>query len=135
MRDFKIDVYGLDSRERMRLKKVLEKEIQAEGYNIIVNSQALQRSQLKGCKLGPPVNMIVLCHFNEGRVLLTDKDGLYNDFIKEAVNISSGNVFIALSGVQTEGALANSETVQALVNHGNQESMEAIHSHGRFLTW
>ncbi|CAM9957462.1 unnamed protein product, partial [Heterosigma akashiwo] len=87
-RDFVIDVYGLDTRERTKLTKVLQKEIQVDGFNIVVNSKPLQRSQLKTCKLGGPVSMIVLCHYNEGRVLLTDADGLYNDFIKEAVNVA-----------------------------------------------
>lgn len=33
---------------------------------------------------GTQPEMIVLCHHNEGRVLLTDEDGMYNDFILEA---------------------------------------------------
>lgn len=32
--------------------------------------------------------LILLCHYNEGRVLLTDEDGMYNDFITEACRVS-----------------------------------------------
>lgn len=32
--------------------------------------------------------MILLCHYNEGRVLLTDEDGMYNDFITEACRVA-----------------------------------------------
>lgn len=32
--------------------------------------------------------MILLCHYNEGRVLLTDEDGMYNDFILEACRVT-----------------------------------------------
>lgn len=30
----------------------------------------------------------MLCHYNEGRVLLTDEDGMYNDFITEACRVT-----------------------------------------------
>lgn len=32
--------------------------------------------------------LILLCHYNEGRVLLTDEDGMYNDFIMEACRVT-----------------------------------------------
>lgn len=45
-----------------------------------------------------PVDMIVLCHYNEGRVLLTDEDGMYNDFILEACRVTGkGRTVIAAS--------------------------------------
>lgn len=48
--------------------------------------------------LADQVNMIVLCHFAEGRVLLTDQDGLYNSFLVAAASAVQGNVFVVVTG-------------------------------------
>ncbi len=80
-------------------------------------------------------NMVVLCHYAEGRVLLTDQDGLYNSFIDEAVRATSGNVFVVLTGVPTSAAvLADDEAVADLVEDGGQQSVSALKAAGRFIT-
>jgi len=136
--NFRIGIYGFDSLERETIRMRIEErsiEVNCEN-NLIIYSVPLERNQLRAFTFGDlnNANMIILCHYNEGRVLLTDKDGLYNDFLQEAIKMTSGNVFLALSGVHTDG-LANLETVNALTNSGEQQSIHEIYDCGRFLTW
>lgn len=81
--------------------------------------------------------IIVLCHFFDGRTLLTDADGMYNAFLGAAQAASDGNVFVALTGVSgTRDAdqLARDDVVDQLVGAG-QASIAQIHRVQRFLTW
>ena len=80
-------------------------------------------------------SMVVLCHYAEGRVLLTDQDGLYNSFIAEAVRATGGNFFLVLTGVPTPITdLADDGAVQDLVNYGGQQSVQDLIAAGRFMT-
>lgn len=116
---------------------------------VVTLPPTLRRSELKGIKLSggdrnsigsegssSSVGMILLCHYNEGRVLLTDEDGMYNDFIMEACRVAGGNVFVALAPVSTAPtALANETLVTALAYTGGQQGLLSIHMQKRFLTW
>ncbi|CAM9903879.1 unnamed protein product [Scytosiphon promiscuus] len=133
-----VDVYSLDSEEQRRVVKALRKAL---GEDVEVSSPPpLLRSDLKGIKLrrspGDGARLILLCHYNEGRVLLTDEDGMYNDFIMEACRVTGGNVFVALAPVATPAtALANETLVTALAYSGGQRGLLSIHMQKRFLTW
>ena len=84
---------------------------------------------------GQSSDMVVLCHYAEGRVLLTDQDGLYNSFLDEAVRATSGNVFVVLTGVPTSAhLLSDGGAVAELVEAGGQRSVSDLNSAGRFLT-
>ncbi|CAN0269090.1 unnamed protein product, partial [Hapterophycus canaliculatus] len=81
---------SLDSKEQQRVAKALRKAL---GDDVEVSSPPpLLRSDLKGIKLTVGADdgrrLILLCHYNEGRVLLTDEDGMYNDFIMEACRVT-----------------------------------------------
>ncbi|CAM9196191.1 unnamed protein product [Choristocarpus tenellus] len=131
-----IHIYSLDGKERQRVAKSLQKHFGNVG--VIAVPRILLRAELKGIKLDghDRPGMIVLCHYNEGRVLLTDQDGMYNDFILEACRVTGGNVFVALSPVSTSiTALANERLVTALAYSGGQQGLLSIHIQRRFLTW
>ncbi|CAM9532992.1 unnamed protein product, partial [Heterosigma akashiwo] len=82
------------------------------------------------------VDLVLLVHFAEGRTLLTDADGLYNSFIYKACEVSGGNVFIALAGIDTPSpALANEEAVADLAGNGGQSAVVELELSRRFLTW
>jgi len=80
--------------------------------------------------------VILLCHFCEGRTLLTDTDGLYNAFLLEALRVSDGQVFVGLSGLEkaAAGELAAEAVVDELVATG-QTSVEALDVSRRLMTW
>ncbi|CAN0011161.1 unnamed protein product, partial [Ectocarpus fasciculatus] len=132
------DTGSLDSKEQKRVAKALR---QALGEDVEVSCPPpLLRSELKGIKLREDGRdggrLILLCHYNEGRVLLTDEDGMYNDFILEACRVTGGNVFVALAPVSTSAAsLANETLVTALAYSGGQQGLLSIHMQKRFLTW
>ena len=81
----------------------------APGEKTLLMMRQLQHSSLRTFSFPSEVDraaagravMVVLCHFAEGRTLLTDADGLYNAFLLAASRISRGNVFIALTNVPT----------------------------------
>ncbi|CAM9407755.1 unnamed protein product [Discosporangium mesarthrocarpum] len=133
---FAVHVYSLDGKERKRVARSLQGRF--GGVGMIAIPRALLRTELKGIKLGNEdrPGMIVLCHYNEGRVLLTDQDGMYNDFILEACRVTGGNVFVALAPVTTSATvLANERLVTALAYTGGQQGLLSIHLQQRFLTW
>ncbi|KAG5176258.1 hypothetical protein JKP88DRAFT_203024 [Tribonema minus] len=131
---YTILVCGTDPRERKKTRRALAARFREQA---VVGEQPLTVSELKGIKLrGPKTDLALLVHFSEGRVLLTDKDGLYNDFLLEAVKLAGGNLLIAVSGVETApGTLAHEGVVQALAYSGGQRAVLSIHQQKRFLTW
>lgn len=64
-------VCGIDDRERRRLRRALAAHFTDTA---IIGEHELELSALKGIKLRlPKVDLVLLVHFSEGRVLLTDK--------------------------------------------------------------
>lgn len=138
----KVAVFSFDRRELKVVTKALRQGL--AGDNCEVLARPLARSKLKGLCLddgpegGPPrYDLCIVVHYNEGRALLLDRDGLYNDFIHEAFRVSRGNVFVVLSNANTENetALASPRVVSALSDGGGQQSVMAFHGSRRFLTW
>mmetsp|Transcript_7933 Transcript_7933/g.32774 ORF Transcript_7933/g.32774 Transcript_7933/m.32774 type:complete len:170 (-) Transcript_7933:118-627(-) len=81
----------------------------------------------------PPT--VLLCHFVDGRTLLTDADGLYNAFLVAAAEAARGDVVIAVTGVPNgTGALADATVIDQLVDYG-QTSLRSFYEARRFLVW
>uniref|UniRef100_A0A7S3JRP1 Uncharacterized protein n=1 Tax=Aureoumbra lagunensis TaxID=44058 RepID=A0A7S3JRP1_9STRA len=79
-------------------------------------------------------DVILLCHYFDGRTLLTDNDGLYNTFLVEAVAATGGYVFVALTGVPADDRLARLDLINQLT-HDGQTSISELHRQKRFFTW
>ena len=131
-----MDVYALLGSELRGVKKVIEKVADAAGQAASVRDTKLMLQRMRGVRAGGRSDLVVLCHYNEGRLLLTDRDGLYNDLLCSAARASGGNVVVVLTGVKTEaGALASAGLLEGLVGEGAQASVGAIAAQGRLLTW
>mgnify|MGYP001254023098 CR=1 FL=1 len=129
-------MFSLDAQERARTKKALDGIAGAANVQCV----GLQRSTLIGYEIShPPPDVAVLVHFCEGRVLLTDQDGLYNDFMRDAVTKCNGQVVVVLTNVEgtPADALANPAIVSALADEatGAQSSVQELHAQHRLLTW
>uniref|UniRef100_A0A7S2XXL6 Uncharacterized protein n=1 Tax=Fibrocapsa japonica TaxID=94617 RepID=A0A7S2XXL6_9STRA len=134
MIEYRVDIYSLDRRERYVLSETMN-GIACGEKKLVLNSNPLSRTMLKDMVLCSGPDMIILCHYNEGRLLLTDQDGLYNNFIKEAVKATGGNVFLVVTGLSSSGGvLADKRVVSSLVSNG-QSSIQYIDSARRLLTW
>lgn len=136
----------------------------ALGESTLVMMRPLHQSTLRSFTFPTEVDrliagravMVVLCHFAEGRTLLTDADGLYNTFLVAASRISRGNVFIALTNIPMDdeeddgggveeaavpstpvpaARLADRAAVDDLAQMGGQRSVDELYRRGRFLTW
>jgi len=143
---YRILVCSLDEDECEKTKQALEQgllsiENQSTQRAVVVLSLILDHSNLRDFKFQSNIteggiDLVVLIHYAEGRTLLTDADGLYNNFLYKACEISGGNIFIALAGIETEESdLSNDEAVQDLVGNGGQSSVVDINLSMRFMSW
>uniref|UniRef100_A0A7R9UAW8 Uncharacterized protein n=1 Tax=Pinguiococcus pyrenoidosus TaxID=172671 RepID=A0A7R9UAW8_9STRA len=132
-----VHVYALLGSERRQLVKHVEQVCKTAGVKqVAVTPKKLQLKELKSDAFGLDASLVILCHYNEGRVLITDRDGMYNDFLVVASKNAGGNVLLVVSGVDTsDGELANTSFVDSLVWEGAQNAVGEIHTQRRLLTW
>lgn len=105
-----------------------------------VSSRILQKSELRGFQLSskPSPDFVVVVHRNEGRALLTDRNGFYHDVIGSAWQLTRGNVLVVLTRTEQKGAnaeLYDGQLLKNLSTQGDQPTIGAISACGRVLTW
>lgn len=105
-----------------------------------VSSRVLVKAELRGMTLTglrPVPDLVVIVHRNEGRVLLTDRNGFYHDALGAAWQQTRGNVLVILTRTQlkAEAELFDSQLLHSLSTQGDQPTIGAICAAGRVLTW
>jgi hypothetical protein len=106
-----------------------------------VTPRVLQKAELRGFELRAPKpgpDMVVLVHKNEGRALLTDRNGFYHDVLGSAWQQTRGNVLVVLTRTESKGGateLFDAQLLRNLSTQGDQPTIGAISGCGRVLTW
>jgi hypothetical protein len=105
-----------------------------------VTPRVLQKAELRGFELKPMKphpDFVVVVHRNEGRALLTDRNGFYHDVLGSAWQQTRGNVLVVLTRTETKGGadLFDVQLLQNLSTKGDQPTIGAISACGRVLTW
>mmetsp|Transcript_1794 Transcript_1794/g.5097 ORF Transcript_1794/g.5097 Transcript_1794/m.5097 type:complete len:299 (-) Transcript_1794:111-1007(-) len=105
-----------------------------------VTSKVLLKAELRGFQLTgmrPVPDLVVIAHRNEGRTLLTDRNGFYHDVIGSAWQNTRGNVLVILTRVEPKGdsELFDKQLLHSLSTQGDQPTIGAISALGRVLTW
>lgn len=105
-----------------------------------ISSRVLLKSELRGFSLAglkPAPEFVVIVHRNEGRVLLTDRNGFYHDALGAAWQLTTGNVLVILTRTQSkaETELFDVQLLRSLSTQGDQPTIGAICDTGRVLTW
>ncbi|CEL95463.1 unnamed protein product [Vitrella brassicaformis CCMP3155] len=97
------------------------------------------KAQLRGFLLAErktAVDMVVIVHRNEGRLLLTDRNGLYNDVLQACWHATNANVVIIVTKVPTSpDTLNDSALVATLAHHADQPTIGALSAAGRLITY
>lgn len=105
-----------------------------------INSRVLLKAELRGFQLAglrPNPDFVVVVHRNEGRALLTDRNGFYHDILGSAWQQTRGNVAVVMTRTdpQADGELFDAQLLQNLSTQGDQPTIGAISALGRVLTW
>jgi hypothetical protein len=106
-----------------------------------ITPRVLQKSELRGFQLqqGPKSSpdMVVVVHRNEGRALLTDRNGFYHDVLGSAWQRTLGNVLVILTRAdpKADSELFDAAMLRSLATQGDQPTIGAISALGRVLTW
>jgi len=131
-------VCSLKEREIQEVTPVLQEAFP----NCNVSPRVLQKSELRGFELTTSVktspDLVVVVHRNEGRALLTDRNGFYHDVLGSAWQNTRGNVLVVLTRTETKGGAADlydAQLLRALSTQGDQPTIGAISTCGRVLTW
>merc|ERR1719329_315012 len=98
-----IMVCSLKEREIQELTPVLQDAFPSCN----VTPRVLQKSELRGFELQvakPGPDLVVVVHRNEGRALLTDRNGFYHDVLGAAWQFTRGNVLVVLTKVEPKSA-------------------------------
>eukprot|EP00928_Gymnodinium_smaydae_P012912 TRINITY_DN14715_c0_g1_i1.p1 TRINITY_DN14715_c0_g1~~TRINITY_DN14715_c0_g1_i1.p1 ORF type:complete len:284 (+),score=52.89 TRINITY_DN14715_c0_g1_i1:74-925(+) len=105
-----------------------------------ITQRVLQKAELRGFQLSgarPCPDLVVVVHRNEGRTLLTDRNGFYHDVLGSAWQLTRGNVLVVLTRtvVKAEADLYDEKLLRSLSTQGDQPTIGAISALGRVLTW
>lgn len=104
-----------------------------------ITPKVLQKSELRGFQLAPrpQPDLVVVVHRNEGRALLTDRNGFYHDVLGSAWQLTRGNVVVVLTRTElkADSELFDGALLKNLSTQGDQPTIGAISSLGRVLTW
>lgn len=107
-----------------------------------ITPRVLQKSELRGFELSQATrkepDLVVVVHRNEGRALLTDRNGFYHDVLGSAWRRTRGNVLVILTRTEPKGdatELFDSQLLRALSTQGDQPTIGALSACGRVLTW
>lgn len=129
-------VYSLKQQEISELTPVLRDVFP----NSNITPRVLMKSELRGfqvpaSRMGP--DLVVVVHRNEGRVLLTDRNGFYHDVLGSAWQLTRGNVLVVLTRAEPKASaeLYDMQLLKALSTQGDQPTIGAMGALGRVLTW
>lgn len=105
-----------------------------------VRPKVLNKAELRGFQLTglrPEPELVVVVHRNEGRTLLTDRNGFYHDVLGSAWQQTRGNVLVVLTRTEpkAEADLFDRSLLGSLSTQGDQPTIGAISELGRVLTW
>eukprot|EP00927_Polykrikos_kofoidii_P068512 TRINITY_DN63876_c0_g1_i1.p1 TRINITY_DN63876_c0_g1~~TRINITY_DN63876_c0_g1_i1.p1 ORF type:complete len:316 (+),score=42.86 TRINITY_DN63876_c0_g1_i1:131-949(+) len=104
-----------------------------------ITPRVLQKSELRGIQLAPrpQPDFVVVVHKNEGRALLTDRNGFYHDVLGSAWQMTRGNVLVVLTRTElkADSELFDLGLLKSLSTQGDQPTIGAISALGRVLTW
>lgn len=130
-------VCSLKEKEISELAPVLQEAFPQSN----VTPRVLQKAELRGFELkATKVNpdFVVVVHRNEGRALLTDRNGFYHDVLGSAWQQTRGHVLVVLTRTESKGSAADlfdGQLLQSLSTKGDQPTIGAISQCGRVLTW
>jgi len=120
----------------IQVLKVLLNEL-CEGTKLEIKEKVLVKSQLRGINHVDPNDMLILQHRAEGRLLLTDRNGFYNDLLSAAFRTLEGRVLILITNIENdppEGALASSEIFE-LAKYGDQPTIGVLAEMGKVVCY
>jgi len=105
-----------------------------------ITARVLLKAELRGFQmqgLRPMPDFVVVVHRNEGRALLTDRNGFYHDVLSSAWQQTQGNVLVVLTRTEpkADADLFDTQLLRSLATQGDQPTIGAISALGRVLTW
>lgn len=129
-------VCSLKQQEISELSSVLQEAFPHSN----VRPKVLQKAELRGFQLTglrPEPELVVVVHRNEGRTLLTDRNGFYHDVLGSAWQQTRGNICVVLTRTEpkAEADLFDRSLLGSLSSQGDQPTIGAISELGRVLTW
>ena len=139
-----IYVIGLKNDDNLAVKKILEHVPGSERCKI--QAITLRKSDLRGFSFstgsmsaaaaGRPAAVVLVAR-NEGRVLLTDRNGFYEEVLEAACRQARGRIAVVLTRcpVQDERSLCDSHFINNLAEGGGQPKARALERARRLFTW
>lgn len=120
----------------LQVLKALMQEL-CEGLRLEIKEKVLVKSQLRAFSHVDHVDMLILQHRAEGRLLLTDRNGFYNELLSVAFRVLEGRVMVVITNVENdppEGALASTE-IYELAKYGDQPTIGVLADMGKVVCY
>ena len=120
----------------LQVFKTLLQEI-CQDTRLDIKEKLLVKSQLRGITTVEPTDMLILLHRAEGRLLLTDRNGFYNDLLASAFRMLEGRVLVIVTNVENDppdNSLSSSE-ISELAKYGDQPTIGVLSEMGKVICY
>jgi hypothetical protein len=135
-------VFSLTPEEHRPICERIESTYEFVNVTMVPLHLATLRSYQGSGVLSPAIDLVIVAHAAEGRVLLTDQDGLYNALIKRALEVTDGNLVLILTSALDgngeaqlgDGNVADEAVIEELAEECGQASLRVVAACRRFWT-
>jgi hypothetical protein len=128
-----ISIMSLKNSDIQVFKQLLQEICQ--DVHLEIKEKLLVKSQLRGITTVEQTDLLILLHRAEGRLLLTDRNGFYNDLLSSAFRALEGRVLLIVTNVEndpSEDALASAEITE-LSKYGDQPTIGVLAEMGKVV--
>ena len=118
-----------------KVKEILKTSM--ADFRLVFSEKVLAKSQLRGFQVTEAVDLLILQHRAEGRLLLTDRNGFYNDLLSSAYRFLEGRILVIIDNVEEnppDGALVSSE-IYELAKYGDQPTIGILAEMGKVVCY
>jgi len=137
-----IGLYSLKEEEMIMFGALVEQISDNLKLSVHYTKTLLKKATLRTTKIKENVDACILLHKNEGRLLLTDKNGLYSEFLIEAHNKSQGNELVIITNFDEQNnpqetdayPLYDAKKLDILADEGAQPFMKIMYRNFKVLT-
>lgn len=130
-----VALYSLKAQDLPLTRQILSDAL--PNCSVLFKETPLTKAQLRGYRVAEEADLVVLHHRHEGRLFMTDRNGLFHDFLASAYSLSAGRVLVLITNCSAQPAdeALTTEEVANISKFGDQPTIGKLTALGKVLSW